>query len=1590
MQMPIRRPVRRRRARPEVLSEPTEEGTSGPQVERETVPPNVENETTRLMRAMETMMEGVNKTLETMTEMIRGGLRGDVPNPSPAQNHNPSSSSEVREEASITDFVKLNPPIFSDYGLGVDPVHYLAEIEKRCKVLRCDSRRMAEFASFQLTDVAMDWYKSQGSSEWTWEQFSEAFLGRFLPEGLKDDLVRQFERLEQTASMSVDEYSRKFIALSQYAPHMVNTEHAKIKRFVSGLVRPLYMSMRATATKFDTLAEAVDCARALENKNLEPRGFGERGKRPRIEPSVGTRSSRGGGAVSSQPSSHFRGPFGHQLQPSFGSNRGRSGSRFGEPRVQTQVGNELVGLCALCGRNHRGPCRRSSGVCFGCGQVGHMKRDCPLIVGQMDSQTIQSPAQSATSNNTAGRGLIGQRAYGGNARSSDGRGRFGGRGNGGRDQIPPELPRARVYAITNQDAQASNAVLTGTLTVGLSKARVLFDPGATHSFVSPFYRERVGREPIPLEQLLSVSTPLKEDIVVDRVCEECHVWVEGHDLIADLIVLPLLEFDVVLGMDWLAKHYAHVDCHNKVITFSIPGVVEFSYQGERSDVQGRLISVMSIRRMLRKKCTGYLAFVTIVDSATPKLEDISVVREFSDVFPEDLPGLPPEREIEFGIDLVPSTTPISIPPYRMAPAELKELKDQLQDLLDKRFIRPSVSPWGAPVLFVKKKDGSLRLCIDYRQLNKVTVRNKYPLPRIDDLFDQLEGAACFSKIDLRSGYHQLRIKEGDVPKTAFRTRYGHYEFLVMPFGLTNAPAAFMDLMNRVFKPFLDKFVIVFIDDILVYSKSEEEHAQHLRMVLQKLREHQLYAKLSKCDFWLDKVHFLGHVVTKDGISVDPKKIEAVENWPRPTNVHEIRSFLGMAGYYRRFVQDFSKIAAPLTRLTQKNVKFAWSDKCEESFQELKKCLTTAPVLALPTGTEGFTIYCDASRVGLGCVLMQNGKVIAYASRQLRKHEQNYPVHDLEMASVIFALKLWRHYLYGVTCEIYTDHKSLKYIFDQKELNLRQRRWMELLKDYDCTIKYHPGKANVVADALSRKSWGSLAHISVERRHLVKELHQLYDMGLMLEAKEPGIFVAYMEIHSNLADEVISRQKHDAEILRFVELVTQGKAADFKIDDSGVLRHGDRLCVPNVDDLRTRILKEAHNSKFSVHPGATKMYRDLKDFYWWPNMKQDVADFVAKCLVCQQVKAEHQRPAGLLHSLEVPEWKWEKITMDFVTGLPRSRKGYDSIWVIVDRLTKSAHFLPVKVTYGYEQYAKLYMDQIVKLHGVPVSIVSDRGPQFTSRFWGRFQEALGTKLEFSTAFHPQTDGQTERTIQTLEDMIRACVMDFGGSWDDHLPLIEFSYNNSYHSSIQMAPYEALYGRKCRSPLYWEDLGESRILGPDLLEATKAKVRLIQERVKAAQSRQKAYADNRRRELEFENGDYVFLRVSPMKGVFRFGKRGKLNPRYIGPFEVLERVGKVAYRLALPPHLSHVHPVFHVSMLRKYLPDPTHVLTLPEVEVDEHLIMEERPIRILDKDIRKLRSKEIPLVKVQWQNHTSEEATWEVERNMRERYPYLFQS
>ncbi|XP_075473943.1 uncharacterized protein LOC142505001 [Primulina tabacum] len=664
----------------------------------------------------------------------------------------------------------------------------------------------------------------------------------------------------------------------------------------------------------------------------------------------------------------------------------------------------------------------------------------------------------------------------------------------------------------------------------------------------------------------------------DEIYRDCEISINNQNFSADLIQLIMLDFDIILGMDWLERNNAVVDCKGKEVKLRTPNQEEVVFHG-KSKGRKSLLSASQTWKAMKSGEDIYLAMVNEAkEEVELKLEDIPVVRDFPDVFPEELSGMVPDREVEFEINLVPGAAPISKAPYRMAPAELKELKEQLQELLDKKQIRPR------------------------------------------------------------------------------------------------------------------------------------------------------------------------HVISREGVSVDPRKLEAITEWPRPKNATDIRSFLGLAGYYRKFVEGFSSIAVPLTKLTQKNSKFIWDDDCEKSFQTLKEKLASTP----------------------------EGRAIAYASRQLKPHEQNYPTHDLELAAVVFALKIW---------------------------------------------SYHPGKANKVADELSRKGRGKVTLASLSTQPCLQETVKL-------------------------------NQDRDPVLTKLKEQVREGKSQDHQIDDKGILWMKGRLCVPDSDNLRQEIMTEAHKSKFSVHPGSTKMYRDLKNSFWWNGMKRDVAEFVSRCQVCQQVKAEHQRPGGLLQPLEIPEW----------------------------------------------------------------------------------------------------------------------------------------------NSIGMAPYEALYERKCRSPLYWDEVGEKVVVGPELVQMTVDKVKIVREKLKAAQDRQKSWADLKRRPVEFNVGEKAYVKVSPMRGVVRFNKAGKLNPRYVGPFEILERVGTLACRLALPPSMSRIHNVFHVSQLRRYIPDPSHVLEVEPLVIEgnlgEELKYEEVPIRIVDTKEQVLRRRIIPYVKVQWSNHTEREATWEVEEKMRKEYPYLF--
>ena len=800
-------------------------------------------------------------------------------------NHRVLATGDVTDDIAFERFQKCRPPKFSgEYGVEAAE-RWMTAIEDIFRALQYQEDRKVTLGSYQLEGPAKDWWNFT-EQKWEiqgrpriWSNFIEDFKDKFIPLVERERKEEEFMSLRQR-TLTVAEYEVQFAKLAKYAPEAVNTEAKRKKRFWKGL--NVEITTALVSAKMDTYAEVVEYAQRAEDALNKLKEFQTR-------KTVGKNWTVNKGTTLQ---GQVRGP---QKKPGELLQKRPSANTTVAP---VKRGN-FQAVCSYCGKGNHSEkdCWRKAGKCLMCGSLEHRIQDCPRNRPGFARPLAIAPGQPGKA------------------------------GTAGKAKVP-----ARVYAISKEDVESDDNVIEGMLSVSGRLAKVLIDPGSTHSFVRPKFIKGLGLKMEELPYLMEISTPTNgKSLETDKVCKGCEVMICDRMYPVDLISLAISGYDVILGMDWLSQHYVQIDCKSKDIRLCVPGENVLEHNFKKSNGALGVISGEKVGKCLRNGAMGFVAYIVNKPKDKVHMEQVPIVGEFQDVFPEELNTLPPSRDIEFVIDLLPGSAPISKSPYRMAPAELQELKVQIQELLKQGFVRPSTSPWGAPVLFVKKKDGTLRMCIDYRGLNQITIKNKYPLPHIEELFDQVQGAKVFCKLYLRQGYYQLRILEEDVLKTAFSTRYGHYEFLVMPFGLTNAPAAFMDLMQRVFRPYLDQFVVIFIDDILVYSRSKEEHEKHLRIVFQTLREHKLYAKFSKCEFWLDRISFLGHVISEEGIMVDPAKVADIVDWKRPTTVTEVRSFLGLAGYYRRFVKDFSKIAGPLTNLTRKEVKFEWSDRVEQSF-----------------------------------------------------------------------------------------------------------------------------------------------------------------------------------------------------------------------------------------------------------------------------------------------------------------------------------------------------------------------------------------------------------------------------------------------------------------------------------------------------------------------------------------------------------------------------------------------------------------------------------------------------------------------------------
>ena len=1022
-------------------------------------------------------------------------------------------------------------------------------------------------------------------------------------------------------------------------------------------------------------------------------------------------------------------------------------------------------------------------------------------------------------------------------------------------------------------------------------ANILVDSGASMDFINHRYMAK-HRLPKTKEDPHGRVTLADGSVRPCTQISDNTVTLSGYQTSCHLHVTDLGPHDLILGQPWLQSNNPDIDWAQRTLRPRIQGperptqiIVAPSSEAPRttSSKDIPVISSLQASRALRHGASGYLALVRTAETTTAETTTVTpapqtshaqlqeVLNRHQGVF-QPLPSkLPPRRDVDHHIDLEPGGAQPYQGIYRMSPLELGELRKQLDDLLEKGFIKPSKSPFGAPILFVHKKDGGLRMCIDYRALNKITVKNRYPIPRIDDLLDQLNGAKVFSKLDLASGYWQVRIAEGDTHKTAFRSRYGHFEFLVLPFGLTNAPSTFMTLMNQVLRPFLDKFVVVYLDDILIYSKSPEEHAQHVEAVLSALERHHLYAKASKCQFGMAELDFLGHTISGAGIKVDARKVKAILDWPDPSDAHQLRCFLGLAGFYRRFVNRFSHIAAPLTNITGAKATWRWSEVEAKAFAELKHALTTTPVLATPDFAYPFELYTDASQFAIGATLLQdqgNGlQPIAYESRKLNSAERNYPIHELELLAVIHALRTWRCYLEGSKFRVNSDHLNLKYLTTQRNLSRRQARWLETLQQFDLDIHYKAGSDNL-ADPLSRRP----------------DLHAI-----------TGTF------QHNLMERIKSAYEGDT------YLEESGRQVLEELD--GVWRKEGAVYVPAGANLRQDILREYHDTPFSGHLGMDKLLRGVSKDFWWPHQRDDVADYVRTCDSCQRNKPLNRAPAGLLQPLPTPEHNWEQITMDLITGLPTTSEGHDTILVIVDRMSKMIHCSPTRKTVTGPGLADLVINNVFRYHGLPRIIISDRDPRTTSNFWRALFNILGTNLRVSTAFHPQTDGQTERANRTLEEMLRAFVNRRRDNWDKLLPLMEFAYNNSEQASTKQTPF---YLNSGRHPLLPVNLDVPPNRNAPTAQALAQHLRDTLERAQAhlakSQERQAHQANKRRTDLEFQVGDQVLLSRRNLR-------HGKLDAVWLGPYPITERISRTAYRLGLPADMR-MHPVFHASLLKPY--------------------------------------------------------------------------
>ena len=1035
---------------------------------------------------------------------------------------------------------------------------------------------------------------------------------------------------------------------------------------------------------------------------------------------------------------------------------------------------------------------------------------------------------------------------------------------------------------------------------------------------------------------------------------------------------------LVLGLDWLRTSNPHIDWSEGTLSFggeeihSEPGLdkdanlrASYEYPVDSAIPQAysppepsiSLIGAAAFNACLRDdarfgifwhspnsdSASAFSADVNPDDEDAVEIEEIlkripEEYRDFADVFSKrKADELPEHRPYDHKIEIPPDASVPFGPVYHLSEPELKICKDYIEEHLRKGFIRPSHSSAGAPILFAKKKDGSLRFCVDYRGLNKLTRKSRYPIPLIANLLDHLQHAKIYTKLDLRAGYNQIRIAAGDEWKTAFRTRYGQFEYLVLPFGLCNAPATFQRYMNESLQDYIDIFVAVYLDDILVYSVNKEEHVIQVRTVLQRMRDRKLYANIDKCEFHTTSTSWLGFVITPEGVTMETGKVSAILGWPNPKSVKDIQSFLGFANFYRRFIAEYSKIATPLTRLTRKDVKFEWGEDSNKAFNALKHAFTTAPILSHFDPSHETIVETDASDYAIAAILSQTHPdtgilhPVAFHSRTMNSAELNYEIYDKELLAIVEAFKHWRAYLEGPddTVSVVTDHKNLEYFNSTKVLTRRQARWSEYLSRFDFNIKYRPGRLGGKPDALTRRDdvyskRGDTGYADANPQNVAR----LFSDGQLLDLPERGnpaanseVVVCFSAINS-AALKALGVVDMDSIAADIKEGIVSDPEANKLLDaenskvtktKSGLLLVKGRVYVPDFKDLRLRILQLKHDHPISGHWGFIKTYEQLRRDYYFPHMRKFIKEYCDTCAICPLAKTPRHKPWGLLKQLEVPTYPWQGITMDLITDLPES-DSFDTILVIVDRLTKMALFIPTTKSVTAEQFADLFILHVFAKHGLPENMTSDRGTQWRNEFFDSLSKLLRVQVRLSTAHHPQTDGQTERVNQILEQYLRIYCSYQQDDWSKLLPLAEFSYNNASHSGTGVSPFSANKGFNPRDGL---DLSQqvSDLSARTKVENMDEMFNFLREHLKVTQAQYLPSA-NAKRQDNFRSGENIFkvgdLVHLSTKNITTERPTKKLDWKQAGPFEIISEISSHAFRLKLSPKMR-IHPVFHVALL-----------------------------------------------------------------------------